>query len=116
MPAYTSPDNIQYPVSTDQVAPLETVFANMAQRTQNAINSVGANWTSFTPTWTSLTLGNGTQDCSYVVIGQLVYAKYYVSFGSTTSITGALAVQVPTTQQGSSATNATMGQGTFSIS
>src|SRR5690606_24183368 len=38
MPAYTSPDNIQYPVSTDQVAPLETVFANMAQSTQNAFD------------------------------------------------------------------------------
>lgn len=41
MPAYTSPDNIQYPVSTDQVAPLETVFANLAQSTQNALTSVG---------------------------------------------------------------------------
>lgn len=40
MPAYTSPDNIQYPVSTDQVAPLETVFANLAQSTQNALTAV----------------------------------------------------------------------------
>lgn len=40
MPAYTSPDNIQYPVSTDQVAPLETVFANLAESVQDALDNV----------------------------------------------------------------------------
>lgn len=40
MPAYTSPDNIQYPTSGDQIAPLETVFANLAQSTQNALTAV----------------------------------------------------------------------------
>lgn len=47
MPAYTSPDNIQYPVSTDPVAPLETVFANQAQSTQNAITSLRTDWNNF---------------------------------------------------------------------
>lgn len=47
MPAYTSPDNIQYPVSTDQVAPLETVFANMAQSTQNAFDGFRIDWNDF---------------------------------------------------------------------
>lgn len=37
MPANTSPDNIIYPVSTDAVSPLETVFANMAQSVQDAL-------------------------------------------------------------------------------
>lgn len=37
MPANTSPDNIVYPVSTDAVSPLETVFANMAQSVQDAL-------------------------------------------------------------------------------
>lgn len=40
MPAYTSPDNIQYPVSTDAVAPLETVFANVANSTQDALDGL----------------------------------------------------------------------------
>lgn len=38
MSANTSPDSIVYPVSTDQVAPLETVFANMATSIQTALN------------------------------------------------------------------------------
>lgn len=38
MPANTSPDNIVYPVSTDPVAPLETVFAALANSVQTALN------------------------------------------------------------------------------
>lgn len=37
MSALTSPDNIVYPVSTDQVAPLESVLASMASSMQSAI-------------------------------------------------------------------------------
>ena len=39
MPANTTPDNIQYPVSTDNIAPLETVFASMANSVQTALNT-----------------------------------------------------------------------------
>ena len=38
MAANTTPDSIVYPVSTDQVAPLETVFANLAASVQTALN------------------------------------------------------------------------------
>lgn len=41
MSANTSPDNIVYPVSTDQVAPLETVFATMASSIQTALSNQG---------------------------------------------------------------------------
>lgn len=40
MPSFTSPDNIQYPVGTDPVAPLANVFENLAQTAQAAITSV----------------------------------------------------------------------------
>jgi hypothetical protein len=40
MPNFTSPDNIQYPVGTDQVAPLAQVFENLATTTQTAVTSV----------------------------------------------------------------------------
>lgn len=39
MSANTSPDNITYPVSTDAVAPLETVFATMATSVQTALSN-----------------------------------------------------------------------------
>lgn len=47
MPANTSPDNIQYPVSTDQVAPLNTVFENLANSVQSALTLRGPT----NPTW-----------------------------------------------------------------
>jgi hypothetical protein len=37
--ATTSPDNIRYPVSTDQIAPLETHFANLANDVQTALTT-----------------------------------------------------------------------------
>lgn len=37
--ATTSPDNIQYPVSSDQVAPLASHFQNLADTTQAALNN-----------------------------------------------------------------------------
>lgn len=47
MPANTSPDNIEYPVSTDPVAPLETVFANMANSVQDAFDGFRVDWNDF---------------------------------------------------------------------
>lgn len=47
MPANTSPDNIEYPVSTDPVAPLETVFANMANSVQDAFDGFRVDWNGF---------------------------------------------------------------------
>lgn len=38
MSANTSPDNIVYPVSTDNIAPLETVFSVMAGSVQDALD------------------------------------------------------------------------------
>jgi hypothetical protein len=48
MPANTSPDNIVYPVSTDPVAPLETVFANMANSVQDALDGFRTDFDDFT--------------------------------------------------------------------
>ena len=64
-------------------------------------------WTSFTPTWTNLTVGNGTLDCNYVQIGKLVTANYRLLFGSTTAITGAPVSTLPVT----GATTLVRGQG-----
>ena len=40
MPATTSPDSIVYPVPSDPVAPLNTVFQDLAESTQDALVSV----------------------------------------------------------------------------
>lgn len=43
-------------------------------------------WTSFTPTWTNLTVGNGTSVGKYLKIGKQVTVFYKVTFGSTSSM------------------------------
>lgn len=43
-------------------------------------------WTAFTPSWTNLTVGNGTNTGHYVQIGKTVIAKVRFVMGSTSSM------------------------------
>lgn len=52
---------------------------------------------SWTPTFTNLTIGNGTLSCNYIQIGKHVSARFYLKFGSTTSISGDLIFTLPAT-------------------
>lgn len=54
-------------------------------------------WTTWTPTWSGLTVGNGTVIARYVQFNKTIIAKTYLSFGSTTSITGPLDMTLPVT-------------------
>lgn len=45
-----------------------------------------AAYTSFTPTWTNLTIGNGTQNFRYARLGKFVHVVGLITFGSTTSM------------------------------
>ena len=56
----------------------------------------GGAYTSWTPTLSGITLGNGTMAGSYVQIGKFVHATLYVVFGSTTSVTGNMTFTYPT--------------------
>jgi hypothetical protein len=53
-----------------------------------ATPSSGATWTNFTPTYTNVTVGNGTVIARYQKTGNLVTVYYRLTFGTTTSITG----------------------------
>ena len=44
--------------------------------------------TTFTPTWTNITVGNGTSTGSYVQVGDLVFVRASLVFGSTTALSG----------------------------
>lgn len=53
-------------------------------------------WQDWTPTYSNITVGNGTVVARYVQIGTLVVAHYVLTFGSTTSIDGTpVEVSVP---------------------
>ena len=60
------------------------------------LNGIGET-TSFTPVFTNLTVGNGTVTAYYTRIQKLVKVYVNVLFGSTTSITGALTMDLPIT-------------------
>lgn len=49
----------------------------------------GGNWTSFTPTFTNITPGNGTLSGAYLKIGKMVMVRVNLTWGSTTSMSGA---------------------------
>lgn len=62
------------------------------------LSANGDDWTSYTPTWTNLTIGNATVVVKYFQIGRLVALEYTMTWGSGTSYTGggaAIAMSVP---------------------
>lgn len=52
-------------------------------------------WTTWTPTWSGLTVGNGTVQARYVQFNTTIIAKVYLSFGSTSSMTGPADMTLP---------------------
>lgn len=56
-------------------------------------------WQSYTPTWTNLTVGNGTVVTKYFRVGSMVTYTGKITIGSTTSIAGFVSVTLPVTAQ-----------------
>lgn len=54
-------------------------------------------WSSFTPTWTNLTVGNGSNTGNWTQVGETAFCRIALTFGSTTSISGAPSVVLPGT-------------------
>jgi len=55
----------------------------------------GWSWQSWTPTWTNLTVGNGTVTANYIQTGKQVTASLFLTFGSTTSVSGLITFSLP---------------------
>lgn len=51
--------------------------------------------TSYSPGLTGITLGNGTIVGSYTQVGKFVTFRWTLTFGSTTSVTGAVSIGMP---------------------
>jgi hypothetical protein len=52
-------------------------------------------WASFTPAWTNLSVGNGSNIGRYNQVGRIVHWYALVVFGSTTSISGSVDLTLP---------------------
>jgi hypothetical protein len=67
-------------------------------RVSNSVNNIdntnlstlpegfGGAWKSWTPTWTNLTVGNGTGVYKYTQIGKTIVARFSFTFGSTSAM------------------------------
>jgi len=51
-----------------------------------------SSWTSWTPTFTNLTVGNGTLNARYITIGKLTTVYVSFVFGATSSISGGVSI------------------------
>jgi hypothetical protein len=69
----------------------------MADSTAGTGLKYGGTWVSYTPTFTGITVGNGTLDGIYSRLGNTVFARVALNFGSTTAVTGAVTVSNPVT-------------------
>ncbi len=54
-------------------------------------------WTTYTPSNSGITVGNGTQTARYVKIDKTVFVSYRFVLGSTSSVSGAVYVGLPST-------------------
>ena len=55
-------------------------------------------WTAFTPTWTNLTVGNGTNVGRYRYVGDQLQVKVRFTFGSTSAVTGGSSFALPNSE------------------
>lgn len=86
---------------------IDTTFAELKGGTTNQLLAKNSNsdndykwagaWTSYSPTLTNVTIGNGTVEAKYLQLGNLVFAKFKLTRGSTTSFTGTVGFSLPVT-------------------
>lgn len=70
-------------------ADISTAAAITKNKLSTAAGEVAGAWTAFTPTWTNLTVGNGTNVGRYYQVGKTVHFSATLSWGTTTSATTA---------------------------
>ena len=66
----------------------DQIAAGITAKTITDIEAAAPNgaWSTWTPTWTNLTIGNGTNSFSYLQMGKSVWFKGTTTLGSTSSI------------------------------
>ena len=61
-------------------------------------NTVWSDWVAFTPNWTNITLGNGTNDFEYRYASGGMLVRGILTWGSTTSCAGTVLLRVPNSE------------------
>lgn len=58
-------------------------------------NFIPDDWTTWTPTYNNITVGNGTVKAAYIAIGGLLVCRFHLTWGSTTSYSSTPIVTLP---------------------
>lgn len=61
------------------------------------IGGGNAAWVAYTPTFTGLSVGNGTITAKSIKIGRFVRVRVHLIFGSTSTMTGPVTISLPNT-------------------
>jgi len=64
-----------------------------------ALDGVDAAWSSYTPTWSHITEGNGTSTGAYKTIGKMVFFRASFTLGTTSSVDGVVSVSLPVAKE-----------------
>ncbi len=74
----------------------------------NKLNAYDAAWTSFVPSWSALTIGNGTNIGKYIQIGKVVLFNVVFNLGTTSAISGDVSLTLPITARDTFIVNASV--------
>lgn len=77
--------------------------------TATLINHIA--WTDWTPSWTNLTVGNGTVTARYTQIDKTVFGRLTFVFGSSSAVSGTVSFTLPATAVSYAGTAATQPMG-----
>lgn len=84
---------------SDSPSTATPISAARLQYIEDGVAALGV-LSSYTPSWTNLTVGNGTVAASYAQIGKVVYLSVILVFGSTTAVSGEVSFTLPVTASG----------------
>jgi hypothetical protein len=82
--------------------------SGLQQNADGSLELSTVSWTSFVPSWTNLTVGNGVNIGHYISYGKTCFFKASFTFGSSSSISGSVIMAFPL-PLASYASNTTVG-------
>lgn len=88
------------PLSATEVGYLDGVTSAVQTQINSKLTTPGV-WTSWTPSWSNLTIGNAYNYGRYIKIGSFVHATVEFTWGSTTSASSVFIPDIPTGASGS---------------
>jgi hypothetical protein len=99
--ATTTNNGWETPDDTDLVKDGALAIRDLGQDIDTSLGTGLLAWTAYTPTFTNLTLGNGTIDFKYAKLGKNVFVRGLLTWGTTTSATASgIAFSTPVTGTG----------------